>query len=116
MQYCTDSLRRGADRRLSADAPKTVRATSLRAVIFRNANPDSPPPSRRPPERPRCGGYRCACVMNDARKTKAQLIEELDELRGENTDLREKVAGVDVSGVERQLAVERVRAAGYPLG
>ena len=48
--------------------------------------------------------------MNDARKTKAQLIEELDKLRGENTDLREKVAGVDVSGVERQLAVEHVRA------
>ena len=48
--------------------------------------------------------------MNDARKTKAQLIEELDGLRGENTDLREKVAGVDVSGVERQLTVERVRA------
>ena len=28
----------------------------------------------------------------------------------ERIDLREKVAGVDVSGVERQLAVEHVRA------
>ena len=36
-----------------------------------NANKNSPPPhpsSRRPPECPqRCGGYRCACIMNDAR-------------------------------------------------
>ncbi len=47
--------------------------------------------------------------MKDERKTKAQLIEELDELRGENADLRKKVTG-DVSGVERQLAVERMRA------
>jgi hypothetical protein len=54
--------------------------------------------------------------MSDQKKTKAQLIEELEasrgevtDLRGENTDLREKVAGVDVSAVERQLAVERVR-------
>ena len=44
-----------------------------------------------------------AVPMNDARKTKAQLIEELD-------DLRKKIAGVDVSGVERQLAVERMRS------
>ena len=42
--------------------------------------------------------------MNDAKKTKAQLIEELEVSRGEVTDLREKVARVDVSGVERQLA------------
>ena len=55
-------------------------------------------------------------IMNYGKKTKAQLIEELDGLRGVVTDLREKVAGVDVSGVERQLAVERVRAAGHPLG
>ena len=48
--------------------------------------------------------------MNDARKTKAQLIEELAASRDEVTELREQVAGVDVSGVERQLAVERVRA------
>ena len=48
--------------------------------------------------------------MKDERKTKAQLIEELDELRGENTDLRKKVAGGDVSSVARQLAVERMRA------
>jgi signal transduction histidine kinase len=41
--------------------------------------------------------------MNDARKTKAQLIEEL-------VAERQKTAHVDVSGVERQLAVERVRA------
>ncbi len=41
--------------------------------------------------------------MKDEQKTKKQLIEELD-------DLREKVARVDVSGVERQLAVERTRA------
>ena len=39
--------------------------------------------------------------MKDVKKTKKQLIEELDGLRGENTDLREKVAGVDVSAVER---------------
>jgi|GEM_PF-4670086 len=51
--------------------------------------------------------------MSDQKKTKAQLIEELEasrgevtDLRGENTDLREKVAGVDVSAVERQLAVD----------
>jgi len=50
-------------------------------------------------------------AMKDERKTKKQLIEEMDGLRGEVTDLREKVAGIDVSGVERQLAVERVRAA-----
>ena len=37
--------------------------------------------------------------MKDERKTKKQLIEELDGLRGENTDLREKVARIDVSGV-----------------
>jgi hypothetical protein len=42
--------------------------------------------------------------MNDARKTKAQLIEELDGPRGENTDLREKVRGVDVSSVEPAVA------------
>ena len=41
--------------------------------------------------------------MKDERKTKKQLIEELD-------DLREKVARVDVSGVERQLAVENTDA------
>ena len=58
----------------------------------------------------RCDGYRRVCVMNDARKTKAQLIEELAASRDEVTELREQVAGVDVSGVERQLAVERVRA------
>ena len=29
--------------------------------------------------------------MNDAKKTKAQLIEELEVSRGEVTDLREKV-------------------------
>jgi signal transduction histidine kinase len=46
--------------------------------------------------------------MNDARKTKAQLIEELD-------GLRQKVAAGDVSGVERQLAVERVRAAAMDM-
>jgi len=54
--------------------------------------------------------------MKNERKTKKQLIEELDGLRGENTDLREKVAGVDVSGVGRQLAVERVRGAAHLLG
>ncbi len=55
--------------------------------------------------------------MNDARKTKKQLIEELEasrgevtDLRDENTDLRKQVTGGDVSGVERQLAAERVRA------
>ena len=55
--------------------------------------------------------------MKDERKTKKKLIDELEasrgevtDLRGENAELREKVAGVDVSGVERQLAVERVRA------
>ena len=41
--------------------------------------------------------------MKDERKTKKQLIEELEAER-------QKSAGVDVSGVERQLAVERVRA------
>ena len=48
-------------------------------------------------------------AMKDEKKTKKQLIEELD-------DLREKVAGTDVSGVERQFAVERVRGAAHPLG
>jgi hypothetical protein len=46
--------------------------------------------------------------MNDAKKTKAQLIEELETER-------RKSAGVDVSGVERQLAVERVRAEGMAM-
>ena len=41
--------------------------------------------------------------MKDERKTKAQLIEELEAER-------KSPAGVDVSGVERQLAVERVRS------
>ena len=41
--------------------------------------------------------------MKDVRKTKAQLIAELEAER-------KKSAGVDVSGVERQLAVERMRA------
>ena len=48
--------------------------------------------------------------MKDVRKTKAQLIEVLDDLRGENTELRKRVTGADGAGVERQLAVERVRA------
>ena len=72
------------------------------------------PTIRSPPERSQRCGYRCACVMNDARKTKAH-IEELEVSRGEVTDLREKVAGVDVSGVERQLAAERVRAAAMEM-
>ncbi len=56
-----------------------------------------------------------ACV-NDERKTKKKLIAELETLRGEVADkdgqleaLRQQV-GRDVSVVERQLAVERVRA------
>ena len=53
--------------------------------------------------------------MKDERKTKKQLVEEVDELRSEATKLRKKVAGVDVSGVERQLAVERVRAAAMDM-
>ena len=40
-------------------------------------------------------------MLKDTRKTKAQLIEELDFER-------QKSARVDLSGVERQLAVERV--------
>ena len=44
----------------------------------------------------------------DERKTKKQLIDELEAER-------QKSAGVDVSGVERQLAVERVRAAAMDM-
>ena len=40
--------------------------------------------------------------MKDERKTKKQLIEEMDGLRGENIDLREKVAGIDVDAVKAQ--------------
>ncbi len=61
-------------------------------------------------------------AMKDERKTKKQLIEELEasrgevtDLRGEVTDLREKVAGTDVSAVERQLAVERVQTAALDM-
>ena len=46
--------------------------------------------------------------MRDQRKTKAQLIVELDDLRGE-------VAGAGVSTVERQLAAERVRVAAMEM-
>ena len=60
--------------------------------------------------------------MNDERKTKKELIAELEEQRRNNDTLRGEVAekdgelvalrqtaGGDVSVVERQLAVERVR-------
>ena len=54
--------------------------------------------------------------MNDERKTKKQLIAELEVIRGEVADkdgelvaLRQK-AGGDFSVVERQLAVERLRS------
>ena len=46
--------------------------------------------------------------MEGVRKTKAQLIAELEAER-------KKSAGVDVSGVERQLAMERVRAAAMAM-
>ena len=46
--------------------------------------------------------------MQDQRKTKAQLIAELDDLRGQ-------VSGTDGSSAERQLAVERVRAAAMTM-
>ena len=49
-------------------------------------------------------------ATKDERKTKKQLIEELEASRGEVSALRQKSAGTDVSAVERQLAVERVRA------
>ena len=41
-------------------------------------------------------------------ETKKQLIEELEASRVEVTDLREKVAGIDVDAVKRRLAVGRV--------
>ena len=45
--------------------------------------------------------------MNDERKTKKELIAELEEMRGENAELRQNAGGGD-SVVERQLAVERI--------
>ncbi len=51
-----------------------------------------------------------ACVK-DERRTKKELIAELEGLRGEVGELRQQVAdGGDISVVERQLAVERARA------
>ena len=47
-------------------------------------------------------------MLKDTRKTKAQLIEELDLER-------QKSARVDLSGAERQLAVERVRVAAMEM-
>ena len=49
-------------------------------------------------------------AMKDQKKTKAQLIDELEASRGEVSALRQKSPGGDVSAVERQLAMERVRA------
>ena len=43
----------------------------------------------------------CVDAMKDERKTKKQLIEELDDLRG-------KVAGVGVSGVELESLREAI--------
>ena len=47
-------------------------------------------------------------MLKDTRKSKAQLIEELDLER-------QKSARVDLSGAERQLAVERVRVAAMEM-
>jgi serine phosphatase RsbU (regulator of sigma subunit) len=49
--------------------------------------------------------------VKDERKTKKQLIEELEDLRGELSEVRQQLpAGDDASVVARQLAAERVRA------
>ena len=49
--------------------------------------------------------------MKDERKTKKQLIAELEGLRGEMSEVRRQLpAGDDASVVARQLAAERVRA------
>ena len=55
--------------------------------------------------------------MNDERKTKKQLIAQLEALRGELGQkddeldaLRQQVPQGEVSSVKRRLAVERVRA------
>ena len=48
--------------------------------------------------------------MKDERKTKKQLVGELEALRDELSEVRQQKAAGDVTAVERELAVERVRA------